>query len=259
MATLVTGGAGFIGSALVARLLEEGERVTVLDDLSTAAPDWADRLAGNVRFVRADAADRVAVREAVDGCERIVHLASSTDIAGGFCRPALDFRGCVVTTEVVCEVAQEAGVREMWLASSGVVYGRAVARPSPEDAGPLYPESHYAAAKLAAEAILSGFANLYGWRSLIFRFGNTIGPGSDHGLVHDLVVKVLRDPRRVEILGDGEQRKPYVHVDDLVDAMLFAGRHAERAPVVTFNVGHPGTLSVRRVAELVLDGLGVDG
>ena len=88
-------------------------------------------------------------------------------------------------------------------------------RPAEGD-GPLLPESHYAAAKLAGEALISGFASLYGWRAYAFRFGNTVGPRSNHGVVHDFVVKLLRDPTRLEILGDGTQAKPYIAVDDLV-------------------------------------------
>ena len=121
---------------------------------------------------------------------------------------SVTLRASVVGTEHVCEAMRAVGIAEIWFASSGVVYGRPARIPTGEGDGPLLPESHYAAAKLAGEALISGFASLYGWRAYAFRFGNTVGPRSNHGVVHDFVVKLLRDPNRLEILGDGTQAKP---------------------------------------------------
>jgi UDP-glucose 4-epimerase len=257
--TLVTGGAGFIGSELVASLLRDGTPVTVLDDLSTAPPDWMQRVAGlgGLRFVEGDASNALTLAAAMAGHDRVIHLASSTDIAGGYGNPQRDFHGGLVMSEVVCEAMLALGVRELWYASSGVVYGRPIRVPTAEGDGPFLPESHYAAAKLASEAVISGFAHLYGWRAFVFRFGNTVGPASDHGVVHDLVVKLLRDPHRLEILGDGTPAKPYVAVADVVAGMRHAAATAATCPVSTFNVGPTGTVSVRRVAELVIEALGL--
>lgn len=256
--TLVTGGAGFIGGELVASLLADGSEVTVLDDLSTAEPDWMDRFKDTrrLRFVLGDAADDAAVRDAMAGQERVIHLASGTDIAGGFDHPERDFRNGVLATEIVCEATRESGVRELWYASSGVVYGQPTRVPTAEGDGPLRPESHYAAAKLAGEAIVSGFAHLYGWRAFAFRFGNTVGARSNHGVVHDLVIKLLRDPTRLEILGDGTPAKPYVAVTDLVGGMRHAAASSPADALTTLNVGPEGTVSVRRVAEIVASALG---
>lgn len=253
----VTGGAGFIGGELVATLMAAGGAVTVLDDLSAAAPDWAERFDGHPRFafVRGDAADRQVVQRAMAGHDCVVHLAAGTDIAGGFGHPDRDFRSGVVATEVVCEAMVDLGICELWYASSGVVYGRPVRVPTAEGDGPLFPESHYAAAKLAGEAIISGFAHLYGWRAFAFRFGNTVGARSDHGVVHDFVVKLLRDRRRLEILGDGLQAKPYVSVNDLVAGMLHVADCAPTRALTILNVGPDGTLPVWRVAETVIDAL----
>jgi UDP-glucose 4-epimerase len=255
--TLVTGGAGFIGCELVATLLADGCDVTVFDDLSTADPEWSTRVGRHPRltFVRGDVTDPTAVRAAMPGHDRVVHLAAGTDIAGGYGHPDRDFLAGVVGTEVVCEAMREFDVRDLWYASSGVVYGTPPRTPTAEGDGPLLPESHYAAAKLAGEAIVSGFAHLYGWRAFAFRFGNTVGPRSDHGVVHDLVVKLLRDPRRLEILGDGTQAKPYVAVTDLVAGMRYAAAAASSGAVSVFNVGPEGTLMVRDVAAIVLEAM----
>ncbi|MEO5939681.1 MAG: NAD-dependent epimerase/dehydratase family protein, partial [Candidatus Limnocylindrales bacterium] len=146
-------------------------------------------------------------------------------------------------------------VRNLWFASSGVVYGRPQRVPTAEGDGPLFPESHYAAAKLAGEAIISGFAHLYDWRAMAFRFGNTVGGRSDHGVVHDFVVKLMRDPSRLEILGDGNQAKPYIDVTDLVGAIRHAGETPLSRPMGVLNVGPSGTLTVRQVALIVLEAL----
>jgi len=257
--TLITGGAGFIGGELVASLLADGGEVTVLDDLSTALPGWDERFAAesHLTFIEGSAAEPTLVREAMAGSERVVHLAAGTDIAGGYGHPERDFGTGVVATEVVCDAMRALDVRELWYASSGVVYGRPSRLPTGEGDGPLLPESHYAAAKLAGEAIISGFAHLYGWRAFAFRFGNTVGAGSDHGVVHDFVVKLLRDPRRLEILGDGSQAKPYVAVTDLVAGMRHAVGAAPARPLTVLNIGPEGTLTVRQVASIVIEALGL--
>jgi UDP-glucose 4-epimerase len=256
---LVTGGAGFIGGELVATFLEDGCRVTLLDDLSTAAPDWRDRFADDPRltFIRGSVTEPATVREAMAGHDRVVHLAAGTDIAGGFGHPERDFTNGVVATQVVCEAMRSHGIRDLWYASSGVVYGRPPRIPTAEGDGPLLPESHYAAAKLAGEAIVSGFAHLYSWRAFAFRFGNTVGARSNHGVVHDFVVKLLRDPGRLEILGDGSQAKPFVAVTDLVAGMRRAADVAPDRPLTVLNVGPDETLTVRRVAALVIEALGL--
>ena len=255
--TLVTGGAGFIAGDLIETLLADGAAVTVLDDLSTAEPDWFERFSSDRRptFIHGDAADANTVRMAMVGHDRVIHLASGTDIAGGFDHPWLDFRNGIVATEVVCEAMRHHGVRELWYASSGVVYGRPSRIPTAESDGPLLPESHYAAAKLAGEAIVSGFAHLYDWRAFAFRFGNTVGPRSNHGVVHDFVVKLLRDPTQLEILGDGTPAKPYVAVSDLVAGMRHAASVVSASGLTILNIGPQGTISVRRVAEIVVDAL----
>jgi UDP-glucose 4-epimerase len=256
--TLVTGGAGFIGGELIDSLLADGGEVTILDDLSTAEPDWFDRFRGapGLRFIEGDAADPDAVDAAMTGHDRVVHLASGTDIAGGFDRPSVDFRNGILATEVVCEAMHRLAITELWYASSGVVYGRPARVPTAEGDGPLRPESHYAAAKLAGEAIVSGFAHLYGWRAFAFRFGNTVGRRSNHGVVHDLTVKLLRDPARLEVLGDGTPAKPYVAVTDLVAGMRHAALGVSTPGLTILNVGPDGTVSVRRVAELVIEAVG---
>jgi UDP-glucose 4-epimerase len=260
---LVTGGAGFIGHSLLDRLLSRGDHVVVFDDLSTAVPDWnepfsIDRLSGRLRSIEAGIEDLRALSDAMAGMDLVIHLAANTDIAGGHADPRLDLDGCIVGTWNVAEAMRRNGVGRILYASSGVVYGPADGTPTSEGHGPMQPQSHYAAGKLAGEAILSGFAHLYGWRALAFRFGNTVGPRSNHGVVHDFVVKLLRDPDRLEVLGDGRQAKPYVAVEDVADAILHADAVAPERPFGVFNVGTDGVVTVDRVADLVIAALGLD-
>nr|MBA3959201.1 NAD-dependent epimerase/dehydratase family protein [Chloroflexota bacterium] len=267
---LVTGGAGFIGSTLVDALLARGRPVTIFDDLSSAEIDRASTLTGaaeaaqpidgdpRLRFVRGDVRDVAALESAMAGHELVVHLAAHTDIARGRTDPWRDFQVNVAGTWNVLEAMRRLGVSRLMFASSGTVYGYPTSVPTTESYGPLLPESPYAAAKLAGEALIAGSSALHGWRALAFRFGNTVGEHSDHGLVHDLVVKLLRDPGCLELLGDGRQAKPYVAVDDVVAAMLLAESVAPAATLTVLNVGTSGTLTVARVAELVIDALGLD-
>lgn len=262
--TFMTGGAGFIGSVLTARLAADGVPVTIFDDLSGATPRRADALQApadqgcSTHFIRGDITDLDAVIDAMDGATEVIHLAANTDIAGGFADPRLDRDGCIIGTWNVAESMRVVGITRIAYASSGVVYGRPDQFPTPESAGPLRPASHYAAGKLAGEAILSGYAHLYGWRAQAFRFGNTVGAGSDHGVVHDLVVKLLRDPRRLEILGDGRQAKPYIAVEDVVEAVLHAMAVGPDTPFEVFNVATSGTLTVLQVADGIIAALGLD-
>jgi UDP-glucose 4-epimerase len=258
--TFVTGGAGFIGGEVVASLRRDRAPVTVFDNLSTAEPDWASRFDGDpgCSFVHGDITEYDVLRAAMAGHGRVVHLASGTDIAGGYGHPERDFASGIAGTELVCEAMLAVGIDEIWFASSGVVYGRPARVPTAEGDGPLLPESHYAAAKLAGEAVISGFASLYGWRAHAFRFGNTVGPRSNHGVVHDFVVKLLRDPTRLEILGDGTQAKPYIAVDDLVTGIRCGVAAAAPTPLTILNVGTDGTVTVSEVAAIVIEALGLE-
>jgi UDP-glucose 4-epimerase len=264
---LVTGGAGFIAHDLIVDLVGAGHEVTIFDNLATAEPDWVEALEARLGPARWRAGARVAlgdvrdlrqVEVACEGQDAVVHLASSTDIPGGAADPRLDFEGCLVGTWNVLEGMRRRGVGRLLYSSSGVVYGGLAAGPSREDSGPLRPESHYAAAKLAAESLISGFAHLYGWKATVFRFGNTIGSRASHGVVHDFVVKLLRDPERLEILGDGRQAKPFIAVDDLVEAMRVASRAAATERVATYNVATAPPVPIAEVAQLVARAVGID-
>jgi UDP-glucose 4-epimerase len=258
MKVLVTGGAGFVGSRMVRRLLELGHEVCAVDDLSLGREDNLAGSASSGRFelVKMDVRSP-AFEGTVDRFRpgRIFHLAANSDISKGTSEPLTDLERTFLTTYQVLEVMRRTGVRELVFASTSAIYGDAPGDLT-ESRGPLEPISLYGAAKLSAEAYLQAYAHLYDLRGWIFRFPNVVGPNLTHGAIFDFVQRLSRDKTRLVVLGDGTQTKPYLDVDDLLDAVLLAVERAPR-PVETYNVAGRGTTSVREIAEMVRAALGL--
>jgi len=224
MHTLVTGGAGFIGSHLVDALAERGDTVAVLDDLSSGR---ADRLPAGAPLHRVDVADAAAVTEAItaESPEVVFHLAAQIDVRRSVADPAFDARINVGGTAAVLEAARLAGARRVLLASTGgALYGEDVALPTPEDA-PLAPFSPYGASKAAAESYCALYSRLHGVSTLALRFGNVYGPRQDpHGEAGVIAIfaGARVEGRTVTIFGDGRQTRDYVYVEDVVAGFLAA-------------------------------------
>ena len=223
----VTGGAGFIGSHLVDRLLAEGNEVTAFDKLALGRTEWLERVLQNPRFslVQADMLDLGALTTAMAGHDVICHLGANTDIPGGTADPQLDLKNCTIATSNVLEAMVANGIRKLIFASSAAVYGETPVQPTPEDVGPLLPISPYGAAKLACEGLISAYCHLHGIQAWMFRFANVVGGRMGHGVIFDFVRKLWKDPDLLEILGDGQQQKNFFLVEDCVEGMLFAFRH----------------------------------
>ena len=252
MNVVVTGGAGFIGSRLVGRLLADGHQVHVVDDLSLGSKD-------NLAAYAQSAGLSVAVMDCRDAefkklCtavrpDRVFHLAANSDISKGSADPRTDLERTFLTTYGVLEAMRAAGSKELIFASTSAVYGE-VPGDIREDHGPLEPISQYGAAKLASEAYVSAHCHLYGMKTWVFRFPNVVGPNLTHGAIYDLVRRLMHDKTRLSVLGDGTQNKPYLHVDDLLDA-IFLGASRPAEPLATYNVAGEGMTSVREIAEAV--------
>ena len=250
--SLVTGGAGFIGSHLTDELLRRGHQVTVYDDLSLGRREHlAGALAAGARLVEADLLDLPRLTREMAGHQQVWHLAANSDIRQGTRSTRLDLEQGTLATYNVLEAMRRCRVAGIAFASSSVVYGEPAVLPTPEDHGPLRPISLYGAAKLAAEGLISAFVHCHGpMRAHIFRFANIVGPRATHGILLDLADKLRRDPLELEVLGDGRQQKSYLSVGDCIEGMLF-GVGAAREPVNVFNLGSGDNVSVRRIAELV--------
>lgn len=253
---VVTGGAGFIGSHVAERLVAEGADVTVVDDLSSGREESLAPVAGKVEVVRGDCADPAVLRKVLPGADAVWHLAANPEVRTGATDPSGHFDRNVVVTFAVLEGMRKHGVRRLAFTSTSTVYGRAAVLPTPEDYGPLLPISVYGAAKLACEALIASYHGTFGLDALLFRFANVVGPRSTHGVAFDFVHKLRKDPKVLEILGDGRQTKSYCSVADTVDGMVHAARHAPPG-VHPFNIGSLDAIPVTRIAELVAGEMGV--
>ncbi|MDD1719028.1 MAG: NAD-dependent epimerase/dehydratase family protein [Methanoregulaceae archaeon] len=253
MIHLVTGGAGFIGSHLVDALVENGHEVVVVDSLVTGSrANLASHLgSGAVRLVEADLLGG-GWQESLSGVDRVWHLAADPDVRQSAIDPANQVKSHVIATQRLLDEMRKASVREIAYTSTSTVYGEATVIPTPETYTPFEPISVYGGCKLAAEALISAYSHSFGMRSWIYRFANIIGPRGSHGVILDFIRKLRKDPRTLEILGDGNQIKSYLDVRECVRAMLFvAGRTG--APVNTFNIGSEDWITVRRIAEIVVE------
>jgi len=247
---VVTGGAGFVGSHLVDRLIADND-VVVVDDLSNGEADWVD---GEAELLVGDVADPDLLAEAIDpDVDVVFHFAADRSVQGG---DVEQFRGNNRLTEAVVERMDEVGVRKIAFTSSSTVYGEAP-RPTPEDYAPLEPISIYGASKLSEESLLSVYAHSHDFTVWAYRFANIVGPRLQAGAVVPDFIEKLRDvPERLEILGDGRQEKSYMHVSECVDAMVHVVENAS-APVNTYNLGTRTTTSVTRIADIVSDAMGL--
>lgn len=258
---LIVGGAGFIGGHLVARLLSEPAvgHVTVYDNFSSGRDAHLEqaRYDSRLAVVRGDAADLEGLVEAAAGHDVVVHLASNPDIARAATEPAIDFDEGTLLTHHVAEAARRAGVGRILYASGSGVYGDLGEVEADEDRGPLIPISTYGASKLAGEALIAAYCFMFGLSARVFRFGNVVGPWQTHGVGLDFVRALLEDPTRLRILGDGTQSKSYIHVEDVVEAMLTA-HGADVGRYEAFNVATGDYVTVAEIAELAAECVGLD-
>jgi len=256
---LVTGGAGFIGSHLVDRLIESN-RVTVLDNFSSGKMEFIEGHIPDSKFrlVEADLLDRRAVEAALEGIDLVIHLAANPDVKIGAEDTRTHLDQNVIATYNLLDSMRKMGVSEIAFTSTSTVYGEAKIVPTPEDYGPLLPISLYGASKLACEALISAFCATFDMRSWIFRFANIVGERGTHGVIVDFIKKLETDPETLEILGSGRQRKSYLLVQDCVEAMIFALEKA-RDGVNVFNVGSTDSVDVTEIADVVVDKMGLFG
>jgi len=257
---LVTGGAGFIGSNLVKDLLRRGYEVTALDNLSNGHESFLESLpSGNgFRLVKGDLLDPGTVMEVTRGVDVVFHMAANSDISLGRCKTDLDLQQGTMATYHVLEAMRREQIQDLIFASTSAVYGETEQMPTREDHGPLFPISLYGASKLACEGLISAFVHNYGLRAWVYRFGNVVGRNDTHGVVVDFIHKLKRDPLHLEILGDGKQTKPYVHVSDCVAGMLW-GYQVAHDSLNYFNLTCQGVTSVHRIADIVVRVMGLKG
>ena len=222
MLVLVTGGSGFIGSNLVDALRQAGHSVRVIDNFSTGKQEFLRNAASDreVEVIKGDLLNTLMVERAVAGVDAVVHLAANADVRFGWNHPRRDVEQNVVATQNVLEAMRIHGVKRVLFSSTGSVYGESQTVPTPEDAPFPVQTSLYGASKSAAEGLLAAYAEAGVVSASVFRFVSILGPRYTHGHVIDFIAQLTRDPGRLRVLGDGRQRKSYLHVSDCIGAIL---------------------------------------
>ncbi len=258
----ISGGAGFIGSHLTSRLLgsEDVERVVVFDNFTSGT---RGHLAGHegdprLRVVDADVKNLGELTAAMREADAVFHLAANPDIAKAVRQPDIDFWEGTYLVNNVLEAVRLNGVRRVFYTSGSGVYGEDPNATFAEDHGPSLPISTYGASKLACEALMCSYAHLFGFTARAFRFANVVGPRQTHGVGYDFVRRLRGDASRLRILGDGTQCKSYVHVDDVLDAVLLVAEAGGEVPFDAYNVATDDFVTVTKIAEVAIRELGLE-
>ncbi|HUP45456.1 MAG TPA: NAD-dependent epimerase/dehydratase family protein [Thermoanaerobaculia bacterium] len=261
MKILLTGAAGFIASNLIPRLLERGDEVFGVDNFFLGRRSFLKPFLGNPRFHfhEFDLLDleRLAALFEEAKPDLVWHVAANSDISYGTSYTDFDLRGGTLVTYNVLESMRRSGAKKIIFSSSGAIYGEPSVMPTPEDYGPIFPISLYAASKVACEALITAFVHNYEMQAWIFRFGNIVGPYPTHGVIYDFIKRLRENPKGLKVLGDGKQSKPYVYVHDCIDGIEFGYGHAHEA-VNCFNLAVEDQTSVTQIAGWTIEELGLD-
>ena len=256
----VSGGAGFIGSSLVGSLLQGAatERVVIFDNFSSGQLVYIEGSArdSRVEIVRGDLKEPGAVTAAMTGCDTVFHLAANPDIAKAVTQPDIDFWEGTYLTQNILEAMRVSGARRIIYTSGSGVYGENPAVAFAEDYGPCIPISTYGASKLACEGLIASYCHMFDLIGRAFRFANVVGPRQTHGVGYDFIRRLKADPSRLRILGDGTQKKSYIHVEDVLEAIRLADARATGKYDV-FNVATDDYITVREIAELAVKASGL--
>lgn len=262
MKILVTGGAGFIGSHLVDRLMLIGSRVRIIDNLSTGnltnIEPWLDD--SRLEFIQGDLKDKSVAGKVMGDIDLVFHLASNPEVRTDVADPITHFNENLMVTFNVLEAMRENNVKLIVFTSTSTVYGEPNVLPTPEDYGPLEPISTYGASKLGCEALISSFCHTFALRGLILRLANIVGDRARHGVIVDFIKKLQRNPSQLEILGDGNQEKAYLHIDDCVDVVILTSNRFIGGGVSfeVYNIGSSDQINVKQIAEIVAEEMGLE-
>ena len=258
MRYFITGGAGFIGSNLVDRLLADGHAVTAYDNLSTGQSRFLDQARKHAAFrlVEGDVLDERKLTDSVKGHEFVFHFAANADVRFGTNHPRRDLEQNTIATYNVLEAMRAHGIKQIGFSSTGSIYGEHDVFPTPEDAPFPVQTSLYGASKLAGEGLIEAYASGFGFRGFIFRFVSILGERYSHGHVYDFYRSLQKDPTKIQVLGNGKQRKSYLYVGDCVDAMLTVAAKAAD-PVNIYNLGTDEYTQVDDSLTWICERLGV--
>lgn len=252
MNILVTGGAGFIGSHLVDHLLGEGHSVKVYDNLSGGNRNFLKHHEKNKKFtfVKADLADQKTLQKESKNIEMVFHLAANSDISKGITDPSIDFNQTTKHTFHLLQAMKENGIKKIFFTSGSGIYGDVGSTYTKESFGPLVPVSMYGATKLSAEAMIYAFSNFFDIQAWVLRPANIIGPRLTHGVVFDFIRRLKKDPKKLQILGDGKQSKSYLYVLDVIKAIDLVTKKAKKK-INIFNIASNSFITVNSIADVI--------
>src|SRR5216684_7564106 len=258
MKAFITGGAGFIGSTMVDRLLAEGHEVTAYDDFSNGRREFLANALDrpHFRLVQGDVLDAEKMGAALRGHDLVFHFAANADVRRGLEHPRRDLEQNTMATFTVLETMRHAGVKRIAFSSTGSIYGEPRVFPTPEDCPFPVQTSLYGASKLAGEGLIAAYCEGFGYQSHIFRFVSILGERYTHGHVFDFYKQLKSDPTTLKVLGNGRQRKSYLYVHDCIDAILLAIRQSDES-VNIFNLGTDSDCEVNDSIGWICNALGV--
>lgn len=261
MRVLLTGAAGFIATNLIGRLLDRGDEVFGVDNFFLGQRSFLTPFLDHQRFHFFEFdlldLDRVVTTFEKASPDLVWHVAANSDISYGTSYTDFDLKGGTLVTYNVLEAMRRTDAKQIIFSSSGAVYGEPDVMPTPEDYGPIFPISLYAASKVACETLITAFVHNYDMRAWIYRFGNIVGPNPTHGVIYDFCKRLLQNPTELNVLGDGTQAKPYVYVTDCIDGIEFGYRNAQQ-DVNCYNLAVDDQTSVREIAQWTIEELGLD-
>jgi UDP-glucose 4-epimerase len=253
---IVTGAAGFIGSNVVDYLLHEGCHVIGLDNFSTGNEKFIENASKNENFkmVTCDLLDKEYIEDLFDGCEFVFHLAANADVRFGTEHPSKDLEQNTIVTFNVLEAMRKNSISKIVFASTGAMYGEAKVFPTPEDTSIPIQTSLYGASKIACEAMIEAYCEGFNFKSWIFRFVSILGQRYTHGHVYDFCKQLRVDPGKLYVLGDGLQKKSYLHIDDCIDA-IWVGINNTNDKVNIFNLGAKDFCQISDSAQWIIERL----
>jgi UDP-glucose 4-epimerase len=253
MKAFVTGGAGFIGSHIVDRLVSEGNIVTVYDDLSSGKEEFIKHHMNNdnFTFIKADLINQEALYKDIKNHDVVFHIAANPDVRLGAQKPEIAKKDILATYNLL-DAMRKNNIKKIVFSSSSTIYGETPAFPLPEEYGPLLPISVYGAAKLAAEGLITSYCHTFDMQGWIFRFANVVGERGTHGVIVDFINKLRKNPEELEILGDGKQKKPYLYVTECVDGIFYGFKHSNEQ-INLFNLGCSSATTVTKIAEMIVE------
>jgi UDP-glucose 4-epimerase len=258
---LVTGGAGFIGSSLVNALMQSKDhRIIVFDNLSTGNRDNISKwlTSPNFQFIHADMLDSSSLKKTVDTCDIVCHLAANSNVALGATDAKIDYEQNLLATYNLLEAMRKSDCcKKIIFTSTSTVYGEVEAKPIPEKYSPLKPISLYGASKLACEAMISGYCHMFDMSSVVVRLANIIGPVNKHGIINDFIVKLTANSTYLDILGNGQQNKSYLYIDDCINGLVKLLEMLGDMKFEIYNMGSDDAITVQEIAEIVINELSI--